>query len=496
MRILHWFRKDLRLDDNPALSEAAHDAQHDVVPFYASDPVWFDRPDMAATRVRFVLGALTELSAAIAARGSRLALAHGDPAVTVLRAAQHANADAVYWNVEYEPALRARDDHVEGALAAAGIKVKRFHDRLIVPPGAVKSGAGTPYTVYTPFRKACEGHPIPDPHPCIERLAAHDLPSPRLATLERLGFAEPESAPWPAGESHAQQRLQRFLAAGTGGTARKAAASNVIGAGSRMPAARLGRYGPGRDFPALAATSELSADLKFGTIGIRRVAHGALAAATREPALLDHAIKYIQELRWRDFYAHVLWHFPHVEHGAFRREYDALHWSGAEAEFAAWCEGRTGYPIVDAGMRELAATGLMHNRVRMIAASFLTKDLLIDWRRGERWFMNHLVDGDLASNNGGWQWAAGTGTDAAPYFRIFNPVTQGMRFDGAGVYVRRWCPELARLPDAVVHRPWEAPPLVLAEAGVTLGENYPFPIVDHSERRERALAMYGAVKGK
>jgi deoxyribodipyrimidine photo-lyase len=312
----------------------------------------------------------------------------------------------------------------------------------------------------------------------VERLGAHDLPSPRLATLERLGFSEPASAAWPAGESHAHQRLQRFL----GGT------------GSE-PGAGLARYASDRDYPSVPAVSQLSADLKFGTIGIRRVAHGALAAAQAREALVEPTVKFVQELRWRDFFAHVLWHFPHVEHGAFRKEYDALVWRGSDAEFTAWTRGRTGYPIVDAGMRELQATGLMHNRVRMIVASFLTKDLLIDWRRGERWFMNHLVDGDLASNNGGWQWAAGTGTDAAPYFRIFNPVTQGMRFDANGAYVRRWCPELAKLSDEFVQRPWEAPPLLLAEAGVTLGEDYPFPIVDHAQRREAALAMYAEVKG-
>ena len=478
MRILHWFRKDLRLDDNTALAAAVADADGDVVPFYASDPAWFARPDMAATRVRFVLGALAELSAGIAARGSRLALAHGDPAEVVLRAAQAANADAVYWNDDYEPAARERDTRVEDALRAAGVTVRRFHDRLIVPPGAVQSGSGTPYTVYTPFRNACEGQPIAPAHARVERLGAHDLPSPRLATLERLGFREPTSAAWPAGESHAHQRLQRFL----GGT------------GSE-PGAGLARYETERDFPSVPAISQLSADLKFGTIGIRRVVHAALAAAEDRDVLLPHAIKFIQELRWRDFYAHVLWHFAHVESGAFRHEYDALRWRGSDAEFEAWSRGRTGYPIVDAGMRELAATGFMHNRVRMIVASFLTKDLLIDWRRGERWFMNHLVDGDLANNNGGWQWAAGTGTDAAPYFRIFNPVTQGMRFDAKGDYVRRWCPELARLPDDFVQRPWETPPLSLAEAGVTLGEDYPAPIVEHAERRLQALAMYAEVKG-
>ncbi len=477
MRILHWFRKDLRLDDNVALAEAAHDADHDVVPFYASDPEWFARPDLAATRVRFVIGALTELSAAIAARGSRLALAHGEPTETVVRAARAAGADAVYWNDEYEPALRARDDRVEAALRAADVRVKRFHDRLLVPPGLVATRTGGPYTVYTPFRKACEALTLSEPRARVERLAAHDVPSPRLATVERLGFAEPPSAPWPAGESHAHRRMQRFL----GGTGRE-------------PGAGLARYANDRDLPAVPATSQLSADLKFGTLGIRRLAHSVLTAAARDPLLVPQAEKYVQELRWRDFYAHVLWHFPHVEHGAFRPDYDRMRWRGTDDDFATWCAGRTGYPIVDAGMRELAATGLMHNRVRMITASFLTKDLLLDWRRGEHWFMTHLVDGDLASNNGGWQWAAGTGTDAAPYFRIFNPVTQGMRFDPAGAYVRRWCPELARVPDAYVHRPWEAPPLALAEAGVTLGGDYPFPVVEHAERREQALTMYAEVK--
>ncbi len=477
MRILHWFRKDLRLDDNTALSAAAADAAGDVVPFYASDPEWFARPDMAATRVRFVLAALTELSAAIAARGSRLALAHGDPAETVRRAARAAGADAVYWNDEYEPALRKRDDRVEKALRAAGVKVKRFHDRLLVPPGHVETKSGGPYTVYTPFRKACEALPIGDAYAAVERLAPHELASPRLATLERLGFAEPESAPWPAGESHAHRRLQRFL----GGTGRE-------------PGSGLAQYATGRDEPWRPATSQLSADLKFGTIGIRRLAHAVHEAAARDRRLAAHAEKYVQELRWRDFFAHVLHHFPHVERGAFRKEFDALEWTGADAEFDAWSRGRTGYPIVDAGMRELLATGFMHNRARMIVASFLTKDLLIDWRRGERWFMTHLVDGDLANNNGGWQWAAGTGTDAAPWFRIFNPVTQGTKFDAKGSYVRHWCPELAGLPDEYVQRPWEATPLVLGAANVKLGRDYPEPIVDHAERRELALAMYGEAR--
>ncbi|MFN8588416.1 MAG: deoxyribodipyrimidine photo-lyase [Candidatus Eisenbacteria bacterium] len=471
MRILHWFRKDLRLDDNTALSEAAHDG--DVVPFYTSEPAILGRDDMAPTRVRFALESLAALRDAIASHGGTLALAHGDAAGTVLAAARAAQADAVYWNDEYEPSLRERDARVEAALRAAGVRVKRFHDRLIVAPGGVTTQQGGPFSVYTPFRKACEAKPVSAPHPPVTTFATHALPAPTLAPIERLGFAPPTAARWPGGEREARRRFDEFLDAAD---------------------SALARYGEQRDVPAVRATSLLSADLKFGTIGIRRVLAEVRAAAGAQPSLRASADKYVSELRWRDFFAHVLWHWPHVERGAFRPMYDALRWQGSDALFDAWCAGRTGYPIVDAGMRELLATGLMHNRVRMIVASFLTKDLLLDWRRGERHFMRHLVDGDLASNNGGWQWAAGTGTDAAPYFRIFNPESQGRRFDPDGAYVKRWVPELAGLPAAHVHAPHDAPPLLLAAAGVTLGEDYPFPIVDHAKQREACLAMYREVR--
>jgi deoxyribodipyrimidine photo-lyase len=318
--------------------------------------------------------------------------------------------------------------------------------------------------------------PASAPHPAPAHLAAHALPAPPLATLARLGFAEPVSVPWPAGEPAAQARLLAFAG------------------GPGEPARGLAGYATQRDLPAVRGTSRLSADLKFGTVGIRRVHAAVVAAGGDSPAGIAAAEKFVTELRWRDFYAHVLWHFPHVERGCFRRAYDALAWRGDDARFDAWRAGRTGYPIVDAGMRELLATGFVHNRVRMIVASFLTKDLLVDWRRGERHFMLHLHDGDLASNNGGWQWAAGTGTDAAPYFRIFHPVRQGERFDPDGKYVKRWCPELARVPAALVHRPWTAPPPVLSGAGVVLGGDYPHPVVDHAAQRGEALAMYRAVR--
>lgn len=479
MRILHWFRKDLRLDDNTALSEACRDANGEVVPFYMSEPAILRRVDMSPARVRFVLESLAALRTKIEALGSSLAFGHGEAVEGVLRAARLARADAVYWNDEYEPQLRARDDAVEFALNAAGLGVKRFHDRLLVPPGMVATGAGTPFLVYSPFRRACEQHPIAEPHAAVTRFAKHDLPRRSLASLTELGFSEPLAAPWPAGESSAHARLDRFL--------------DGVDAG---PNEGLAGYESHRDFPAVRAVSQLSADLRFGTIGIRRVAHAALAAARAAPRLSKPAQKFVSELRWRDFYAHVLFHHPRCEWGCFRPEYDALQWEGTPRQLEAWKQGRTGYPIVDAGMRELLATGFMHNRVRMIVASFLTKDLLLDWRHGERHFMQHLIDGDLANNNGGWQWAAGTGTDAAPYFRIFNPTSQGARFDADGAYVRRWVPELSRVAAATLHRPWQARTLDLEAAGVTLGETYPHPIVDHSVQRERALAMYARVKGK
>ncbi len=469
MRVLHRFRKDLRLADNTALHEAAHDAGGDVVPWYASDTAILGRPDIAAIRVRYVLQALADLHVAVVRAGSTLGLDHGDPVELVPAAARAAGADAVYWNDEYEPALRARDDAVEAALRAAGIGVRRFADRLLVPPDAVHTKSGGPFVVYTPYRRACEALPFPAPLPAVTRLAPHALPVRAIATLDRLGFAT-DQAPWPGGVAAASRRLGRFLEHG------------------------LGRYAAERDQPAAEAHSRLSADLKFGALSPRTVAAAVIAAARADRRLAPDAAKYVEELRWRDFYTHVLYHHPHVEHGAFRRDYDRIAWDGDPTHFERWCEGRTGYPLIDAGLRELAATGFMHNRVRMVVASFLTKDLLLDWRLGERWFMQRLVDGDLASNNGGWQWAASTGTDAQPYFRIFNPVSQSRRFDPAGAYVRRWVPELAPLPDTALHAPWEAPPLVLAEAGITLGETYPAPIVDHAVQRERALAMYGQVK--
>ena len=465
MRILFWFRKDLRLHDNTALGEAARDAHGDVVPFYASEPEIFSRPDMAAVRVRFALESLSDLAAAIEHCGSHLALVHGSATETVVRAARAVRADAVYWNDEYEPQLVRRDDAVERALRGEGFSVRRFHDRLLVPPGTVATKEGRPFVVYTAFRRACEALPLSQPLPCVRRLAPHDLPRQTIASLDQFGFATHQTS-WPGGTKAAKKRLREFL--------------------SR----RLARYADQRDFPAHEATARLSADLEFGTLSPRTVTTAAVAAAREAPGLHKSAERFISQLRWRDFYSHLLYHHPRVEAGAFRARYDGIRWRGDPEHFAAWQAGETGYPFVDAGMRELAATGFMHNRVRMVVASFLTKDLLLDWRLGERHFMQQLVDGNLANNNGGWQWAASTGTDAQPYFRIFNPTLQGKRFDPEGAYVSRWVPEVSKLAARWIHHPWEAPAQVLADAGIVLGSTYPLPIVEHMEQRDRAVAMY------
>ena len=464
MRALFWFRKDLRLEDNTGLHEAVRACGGDVVPFYASEPEMLSRPDIAPTRVRFVLECLADLGVAVESAGSRLVLDHGPAARTVLAAARRAGAEAVYWNDEYEPALRARDDAVARELAAAGIAVRRFHDRLLVPPGLVTRGDGRPYVVFGAFERACAAHPLAHPLPAVTRLAAHELPARAPASLERLGFTFPAAERWPGGTRAAARRLRSFVPA-------------------------IGGYARDRDFPALAGTSRLSADLKFGTLSPRQAAAAALEAARAEPRMERGARKFVSELRWRDFFAHVLFHFPANEHQEFRAPFRGMGWPGSARHLEAWKAGVTGFPIVDAGMRELLATGYMHNRVRMIVASFLTKDLLLDWREGERHFMRHLVDGDLASNNGGWQWAASTGTDAQPFFRVFNPALQGARFDPDGRYVRRWIPALARLDPPALHDPGSAPPEVLAGAGVRLGADYPAPIVEHAAQRERAISL-------
>jgi len=336
---------------------------------------------------------------------------------------------------------------------------------------------GTPYSVFTPFSRRWKTLPFPpviDVLPAPDRLAGppevRSLPVPTEPAL-------PPTVPFVPGEAQAQRRLQAFV-------------------GGHAPP--IYGYGETRDRMDVNGTSRLSPYLRFGMLSARQAAAAALSAVAAAPdaPARKGAETWLNELIWREFYVAILYHFPKVRQHSFRADLRDIPWENDETAFAAWCEGRTGYPVVDAAMRQLVRQGWMHNRARMIVASFLVKDLLIDWRWGERWFMQHLVDGDPAANNGGWQWTAGTGTDAAPYFRVFNPVLQGKRFDPDGAYVRRWVPELGRVPEKFVHQPWQMPLDVQEAVGCFIGQDYPAPIVDHAWARERALAAYTKAKEK
>ena len=466
MRAVHWLRADLRLDDNRALLEASRRAR-ELAFVFVLDERLLASERTGAPRVRFLLDGLGRLAADLEAKGQRLVVRRGDPVREVARVLEETRAELLVWSRCESPYARRRDARMEGEAARLGVLAQSFKDRVAFEATEVLKKDGSTFSVYTPYRNAwrlrwSEGGEEPEPAPRrlpppIEGVAGEPRPD-----ADALGFGGDAAKLPAAGEAAARRRLDAFL----GGA--------------------VARYREARDLPAEDGTSRLSPYLRFGMLSVRRAFTAAFERA-RERAGRESVQKWIDELVWREFYAAILERHPDVARRAFRPEFDAVRWNDDPAAFAAWCRGRTGYPIVDAGMRQLAATGWMHNRLRMITASFLTKDLLLDWRLGERFFYQRLVDGDPASNNGGWQWAASTGTDPQPWFRIFNPVLQGRKFDPEGAYVRRWVPELRDVPDAQVHDPWNA---------AQTPEGYPGPIVDHAERREEALGRYGAVKGK
>ena len=461
---VHWFRRDLRLRDNTALTRAAAACER-LVPVFVLDDAILGRRDTGAARVRFMLGCLESLAAALTAHGSRLVVLRGDPAVVLPDLARRTGATAVHWNKDYEPFARARDARVSEALAAAGVRAHAWKDQVLFEETEILTGAGRPFTVFTPYARAWHARkPAATVDlPALPRVPEGSaLPTIALPDAVTLGFASHASLPAP-GEDAAHARLRDFVAT------------------------TLGHYADHRNLPGVAGTSGLSPYLRFGVVSIRTV---RAAASGRG----NGAKTFTMELAWRDFYQQLLFHHPNVERQAFRPAMRTLAWENDRGLFGAWQRGETGYPVVDAGMRQLRSTGWMHNRARMIVASFLTKDLLIDWRWGERHFMRELVDGDLAANNGGWQWSASTGTDAQPWFRIFNPVSQGEKFDPNGDYVRRWIPELADVPTRWIHRPWELPAADATRIGFEPGRTYPDRVVLHEERRARALAMYGATR--
>jgi len=452
-RVLHWFRNDLRLADNRALAAAARRAGA-IGLVYVLDDRLLDRA--GAPRRRFLLGCLERLAADLGKRGHALVVRRGDPRTVLPALAREGGVDRVTWNRDTTPFAGRRDTAVRRALEAQGVAVEEHKDRVVFEASELRTKEGGAFRVFTPYRNAWWARFEADPPPCESALR---LPPPLAIESEALPSLAPDASldlPAP-GEAAARRRLDRFVDAA------------------------LARYALDRDRPDRDGTSRLSPYLRFGVISIRTCVHAARERMREDPRARAGAQKWLDELVWREFYAAVLETHPHVLARAFQPVYDALVWNDDDAGFRAWCEGRTGYPFVDAAMRQLAATGWMHNRARMVVASFLAKDLLVDWRRGERFFFEHLVDGDPASNDGGWQWAASTGTDAQPYFRIFHPVTQGERFDPEGAYVRRFVPELRDVPDRFVQRPWQAP---------VPPRDYPRPIVDHAERRQEALRRY------
>jgi deoxyribodipyrimidine photo-lyase len=470
---LLWFRLDLRLADHPALA-AAVERGGPVVPLFIWTPEeegeW--RPGGASRW--WLHQSLVSFAASLEAIGSRLVVRQG-PALGVLRSvAREIGADTVVWSERWEPAVRVRDAEVEAALLIDGLTVIRRNSSLLRLPSAVRTGAGGPFQVFTPFWRRCLALPDPaEPLPVPRGLPA---PSrwPRSLPIAELGlepcpdWAGGLRAAWRPGASGARAALDRFL---------EEAFSD---------------YDEGRDRPDLDGTSRLSPHLHVGELSPQQVWH---AVRKKSESLVPRATdwrqgRFLAELGWREFSHHLLAHFPGTAESPLRPEFARFPWRSDPARVEAWQKGRTGYPFVDAGMRQLWSTGWMHNRVRMVVASFLVKDLLISWAEGARWFWDTLVDADLAQNTLGWQWAAGCGADAAPFFRVFNPTVQGEKFDPQGAYVRRWLPELAGVPDEWVHRPAEAPPQVLVRAGVALGRDYPEPMVSHAIAREVALDAY------
>ncbi len=473
--VILWFRQDLRLADNPALTHAVKTGRP-VIPVYILDPGSTVRP-MGAASLWWLDKSLRALEASLRERGSRLILRRGDSEAELRRLIEDTGAGAVFMNRLFEPDAFARDADIAHTLQSEGVDCKGYNATLLRAPGGVLNGAGQPYKVFTPFLKALLATAEPPPPTAGPRALSTPagLASDAIEAWA-LHPARPDWSTgfdWTPGEAGADAALSTFVARG------------------------LKSYSVGRDRPAEPATSRLSPHLHFGEISPWRAIHAARDAVAEGRVPAAEAEKFVAEIGWRDFSAHLLHAFPQMTSAAFRPEYDAMPWRDDPAGLSAWKRGRTGYPVVDAGMRELWTTGFMHNRVRMIVASFLIKHLLIDWREGERWFHDTLVDADLASNVQNWQWVAGSGADASPYFRIFNPVIQGQKFDADGRYVRRWVPELRRLPDRWLHAPWTSPPEVLASAGLRLGRDYPRPLVDHAEARARALdALKHVVAGR
>ncbi|HUH87813.1 MAG TPA: deoxyribodipyrimidine photo-lyase [Pusillimonas sp.] len=475
---LVWLRRDLRCDDHAALYYALRRYSRVYCAFVFDSDILNALPSRQDRRVEFIhasiLGLHTDLQRLAAqngAPGGGLIVRHGPAQECIVRLALELGVQEVLVNRDYEPQAIARDQRVSRALDQVGIAFSDYKDQVLLDRDEVLTQQGSPYSVFTPYKRAwlqrLDAYQL-KPYP-VARYAHHLAAPPTnepLPSLSDLGFSRSNllELPVPTGTRGAQQLLRDF-----------------------MP--RMAAYQEVRDYPGRKGVSYLSVHLRFGTVSIRQLAALAVAQAAQGCA---GAQTWLSELAWRDFYFMILWHHPRVVTQSFKSDYDHVQWDEAPELWLAWCEARTGYPLVDAAMRQLRQTGYMHNRLRMVVASFLTKDLGIDWRRGERFFADHLNDYDLAANNGGWQWAASTGCDAQPWFRIFNPVTQSKRFDPEGAFIRRYLPELARVPDTHIHFPAAMKPHALAACSLRLGVDYPLPVVDHARARTRTLLRFSA----
>lgn len=462
-----WFRQDLRLNDNPALTAACKNSG--IIPVFILDEN--DR-ELGAASKWWLHHSLTALSENLGG----LILRKGDPMIILQSLIQETGADAIYWNRGYEPHIVERDTEIKSTLNNDGIDAQSFNGSVVREPWEIETGSGGPYKVYTPFWKANLKKGIPDSINAPEKIS--------LSSISGLGevlddwdllpnnpdWTKGWDALWTPGETGAQMRLDEFLQ------------EDIKG------------YGELRNRPDLPNVSRLSPHIHFGEVSPRQICEKSYDRKSEISDYADDLDKFVAEIGWRDFANHLLFHFPEIPTKNWKPAFDDYPWRDNTDDLKAWQKGMTGYPMVDAGMRELWHTGYMHNRIRMLVGSFLVKHLQLHWSHGEAWFWDTLVDADLANNTSSWQWISGSGADAAPYFRIFNPISQGPKFDPKGEYVRKWCPELSELPDNLIHRPHEATQMELRAAGIELGKTYPAPMVDHKQAREAALAGYEAVK--
>ena len=463
-----WIRRDFRVSDNEALWAAINDSDQ-LIPLFVLDPTLIKSRFSSEKRLAFMYDGLHKIDMELRQRGSRLVVRSGSPTEVLAHLISETEAGTIYAESDHSPYSRQRD-----ALVQRELPLKLVGGPSVLLPGSVLKADGQPYTVFTPFSRAWKI--------LLDGALGAILPAPEKINSPTEIFSEaipnPPNLSWDIsfipGEVEAQRRLSVFFSGG-----------------SEAP---VFSYNEGRNKLDADGSSKLSPYLRFGMLSARQAVYWALQGIASAPdqEARKSAESWLNELIWREFYIHILYHFPYVRERNFRM--GEIRWQNDAQEFSAWKEGRTGYPVVDAAMRQLYQTGWMHNRARMIVASFLTKDLLIDWRWGEEWFMQNLIDGDLASNNGGWQWVAGTGTDAAPYFRIFNPVSQGIKFDPQGRFIRQWIPELNSVPDEYIHEPWKMPSAVQASAGCRIGIDYPHPMIDHNWARQRVLNVFKHAK--